>query len=158
MNSVESETTETQESASRDPHSPRVGYKNTPTRTRFKRGQSGNKKGRPIGSRNFCTILEAVLQEAVRVSDGRWISKAQALVKRALYGAMNGESGAVKALDVLADTGLTACAWPDRFWDPAGKYLILNAFQSRSGFANIRRLFPFPLGLLNTGRALVSPS
>lgn len=103
MNSVEPEMNETKESAESDPDRPRVGYKNAPTHTRYKEGQSGNKRGRPIGSRNFCTILEAVLQEGVRVSDGRWISKAQALVKRALYGAMKGESGAVKALDVLAE-------------------------------------------------------
>jgi hypothetical protein len=55
------------------------------------------------------------LQEELRVSDGRWISKAQALVKRAFYGAMKGELGAVKALDVPADKLglLTPCETAD---------------------------------------------
>lgn len=115
MSSIGSERNQTEESASRDPDRPRVGYKNAPTHTRYKKGQSGNKRGRPIGSRNFCTILEVLLQEGVRVSDGRWISKAQALVKRAFYGAMKGEPGAVKALDVLADKLglLTPCETED---------------------------------------------
>jgi hypothetical protein len=103
VSSVDAEMNEAEDCAKGNPSSPPVGYKNPPALTQFKKGQSGNKRGRPIGSRNFCTILEPVLQEGVRVSDGLWISKTQALVKRAFYGAMKGEPGAVKALDLLAD-------------------------------------------------------
>jgi hypothetical protein len=82
---------------------PTAGYKKPPVATQFKKGQSGNKKGRPVGSQNFCTILEYILRESVRLPDGRSISKAQALVKRALYDSMKGTAGAITALDFFAD-------------------------------------------------------
>jgi hypothetical protein len=36
----------------------RVGYKSPPLHSRFQPGQSGNRKGRPKGSRNWSTIME----------------------------------------------------------------------------------------------------
>ena len=45
-----------------------VGYGKPPQRTRFKKGQSGNPKGRPRGSRNATTILNEALQERVVVT------------------------------------------------------------------------------------------
>ena len=57
-----------------DDHKPdyKVGYKKPPLHTRFRKGQSGNPRGRPRGSKNFSTLLTDALNEPVVVTeDGR---------------------------------------------------------------------------------------
>ena len=50
----------------------KVGYKRPPLHTRFRKGQSGNPRGRPRGSKNFSTLLAEALNEPVVVTeDGR---------------------------------------------------------------------------------------
>jgi uncharacterized protein (UPF0216 family) len=50
----------------------KVGYKKPPLHTRFQKGQSGNPRGRPRGSKNFSTLLADALNEPVVVTeDGR---------------------------------------------------------------------------------------
>jgi len=52
--------------------------------TRFKRGQSGNPKGRPGGAKNLSTLLSEALNEAVIVAENggrRKITKRQAIIK-----------------------------------------------------------------------------
>jgi uncharacterized protein (UPF0216 family) len=50
----------------------KVGYKKPPLHSRFKKGQSGNARGRPRGSKNFSTLLTDALNEPVVVTeDGR---------------------------------------------------------------------------------------
>ena len=50
----------------------KVGYKKPPLHTRFQKGQSGNPRGRPKGSKNFSTLLAEALNEPVVVTeDGR---------------------------------------------------------------------------------------
>jgi len=87
-------------------HSPAVGYRRPPARTRFKKRQSGNRKGRPTGSRNFSTLFDEVLAGTISVRDGeRWrrIPKAEALAKVALHAAINGNARAVNAFILLAE-------------------------------------------------------
>jgi hypothetical protein len=86
-----------------DPARPSVGYGRPPTRTHFKKGRSGNRKGRPTGSKNYCVVLEHVLKECVKLPDGRVVSKAEALVIRAQHGALKGDPGAIKVLDLFAE-------------------------------------------------------
>lgn len=45
-----------------------VGYRNPPKHTRWKRGQSGNPRGRPKGSKNTKTLLREVLDANVTVN------------------------------------------------------------------------------------------
>jgi Family of unknown function (DUF5681) len=46
-----------------------VGYGKPPRHTRFKKGQSGNLKGRPKGSQNLTTLLSEALNERVIVTE-----------------------------------------------------------------------------------------
>ncbi len=80
-----------------------VGYKKPPTETRFKRGQSGNPKGRALGSRNIKSgmagegLSSIVMQEAYRavpVHDGERrisMSMLQATVRSLAVSAAKGQ-------------------------------------------------------------------
>ncbi len=46
-----------------------VGYGNPPLKSRFKEGQSGNRRGRPRGSKNRKTILREIANEAHAVTE-----------------------------------------------------------------------------------------
>ena len=63
----------------------KVGYKKPPLHTRFQKGQSGNPRGRPRGSKNLSTLLTDALNEPVVVTeDGkrRKISKRELGVRQ----------------------------------------------------------------------------
>ena len=56
----------------------KVGYKKPPLHSRFKKGQSGNPRGRPRGAKNFSTVLNDALNQPVFVTENgrrRKISK-----------------------------------------------------------------------------------
>jgi Family of unknown function (DUF5681) len=56
----------------------KVGYKKPPLHTRFKKGQSGNPRGRPRGAKNFSSVLNDALNQRVLVTENgrsRKISK-----------------------------------------------------------------------------------
>ncbi|HTM15489.1 MAG TPA: DUF5681 domain-containing protein, partial [Terracidiphilus sp.] len=70
-----------------------IGYRRPPESGRFKKGQSGNPKGRPKGSTNFLTILEQELGQSVVVNENgkkKSITRLQAMVKRMVAGALQG--------------------------------------------------------------------
>lgn len=84
-----------------------VGYGKPPKHTRFKKGRSGNPKGRPKGSRNFSTDLKATLGEGVRVNAGgrpRTVSTQLALLMRLREKALNGDARAMDLYVELART------------------------------------------------------
>ncbi|MDH3581687.1 MAG: DUF5681 domain-containing protein [Hyphomicrobiales bacterium] len=84
-----------------------VGYGKPPKDTRFKPGQSGNRKGRPKGTKNFATDVRATLASKVRVTrDGssRKISTQEAMLMRLREKALGGDVRAIDQLVGLART------------------------------------------------------
>jgi len=72
-----------------------VGYRRPPLETRFMPGQSGNPAGRPKGSANLRTLIEKVLKEQIALREGndtKTISKAEAIVRGLVIGALKGDS------------------------------------------------------------------
>src|ERR1700750_2469531 len=64
-------------------HDYQVGYAKPPCQTRFRKGQSGNPKGRTAGDKNLSTLLREALNEHVVVTDNgrrRKITKPKATV------------------------------------------------------------------------------
>ena len=84
-----------------------VGYGKPPKATRFKKGQSGNPKGRPKGSRNFKTDVMATLEAPVQLKEkGRvkTVATQQAALLRLREKALSGNDRALDRLIELART------------------------------------------------------
>ena len=84
-----------------------VGYGKPPEHTRFKKGQSGNSKGRPEGSKNFSTDVKTALQTPVRVNSGgrpRTVSTQEAALMRLREKALKGDARALDRIIELART------------------------------------------------------
>ena len=78
-----------------------VGYGSPPRHTRFRKGQSGNPKGRPSGAKNLSTLFVEELNESLIIAeDGgrRKISKRQAIVKQIVNKAAKGDWRCAKLL------------------------------------------------------------
>jgi hypothetical protein len=86
-----------------------IGYRRPPESGRFKKGQSGNPKGRPKGSTNFLTILEQELGESIVVTENgkkKTISRMHGMVKRIVAGALQGDLKALMTLfEILRRAG-----------------------------------------------------
>jgi Family of unknown function (DUF5681) len=84
-----------------------VGYGKPPRHSRFKKGQSGNPRGRPSESKNLSTLLSEALDEPVIVAENgkrRKISKRQAVITQLVNQSAKGDWRAAKILlDILHD-------------------------------------------------------
>lgn len=83
-----------------------VGYRKPPKHTRFKPGESGNKKGRPKGHRNFKTDLLEELQEKITIRERgktKKVTRQRAYVKKLFNDAMgNNARGSNLMLSAIA--------------------------------------------------------
>ena len=87
-------------SVGHDPHRP-VGYANPPVKSQFKKGQSGNPRGRPGGRKNLTTILNETLYGKITVRERghtRKITMIEALLLRLRKDALEGDLRAVDRL------------------------------------------------------------
>ncbi|WP_271950126.1 MULTISPECIES: DUF5681 domain-containing protein [Ruegeria] len=78
-----------------------VGYGKPPKATQFKKGRSGNPKGRPKGAKGVNASLKRELEAKITVREGNneaRISKAEAIAKRLTAGALKGDTKLLMAL------------------------------------------------------------
>lgn len=78
-----------------------VGYGKPPAHTQFKKGQSGNPRGRPKGTANLATTLKRTLNEKVTIiENGRQkaVSKGEAAIKQLVNRAAQGEISFMRLL------------------------------------------------------------
>jgi hypothetical protein len=78
-----------------------VGYKKPPRTNQFKKGQSGNPKGRPKGVKNLSTDLQEELQSKIKITeDGKSfnVTKQRAMLKTMFAKALKGDPRSASAL------------------------------------------------------------
>jgi hypothetical protein len=83
-----------------------VGYGTPPEGTRFKKGVSGNPRGRPKGSLNVATVLTRTLREKVAINENgrrRTVTKLEAALKQLVNQAAAGDLRALRHLTALAN-------------------------------------------------------
>ena len=81
-----------------------VGYGKPPAHTRFRKGESGNRRGRPKGTLNLATVLERTLRERVIINENgrrKEITKLEAAVKQMVNKAASGDPAALRQLLAL---------------------------------------------------------
>ena len=99
--------TDVDDNAERASHPPaKVGYGCPPEHSQFKPGQSGNPSGRAKGSQNFKTLFNKILNEEISLREGsdvKKLSKAEAIVRGVVIGALKGDIRNVAILFRLAE-------------------------------------------------------
>ncbi len=85
-----------------------VGYGRPPRESQFRKGESGNPKGRPKGSLNLATVLDKTLREKVVINENgqrQQVTKMEAAVKQLVNKSAAGDLAAIKFLSALIRFG-----------------------------------------------------
>lgn len=83
-----------------------VGYGRPPKATQFKKGQSGNPRGRPKGSRSVGALLQGILNQRIAVTENgrtKRIPALEIMLRRLANDAMRNDSVALKTVLMLVD-------------------------------------------------------
>jgi hypothetical protein len=84
-----------------------VGYKKPPKNGQFKKGQSGNPKGRPKKDTRIAALLRAELDGPITIRENgkeKIITKREALLKRLCQMALEGDPAAMKQTFTLVQS------------------------------------------------------
>jgi len=123
-----------------EPGEYKVGYGKPPKDTQFPKGQSGNPKGRPKGSKNLVTLIHEMLDQLIPVrEDGRSrkVPARAAIAKRMVNGGLAGNQRAIDQLlriPGVLGTSDGMASIPDSNREPptAGDRAILEDFGRRA--------------------------
>lgn len=88
-----------------------VGYGKPPQHSKFKKGKSGNPKGRPKGSKSLASALQAIFEQKVGVAmNGKStrVPVIQALLARAVATALKGDVPTLKLTLALYEAAYPA--------------------------------------------------
>ena len=113
----------------------RVGRGNPPKHTQFRKGTSGNPRGRPKGSKNFATYLMEAARDQVSATVGgrtRTISKLQATTMQLATKAAGGDQAAMgRFLDWVDEIETRAAIKPTQFPLSAPDIEVIRAAYER---------------------------
>jgi hypothetical protein len=76
-----------------------VGYGKPPKERQFKKGISGNRKGRPKGSKNLATLLNEIASELIPLTEGgksKKVSRLEGVLRIQMNSALKGDPRAIK--------------------------------------------------------------
>lgn len=110
-----------------------VGYGRPPKHTRFRKGQSGNPKGRPKGTRNRKSIVREIMERRVTVRENgksRTVTVADAAIEKLIAKSLNGTVN-----DLVKTIQLFAKYAPEKFEDEKGDspYVVNVHFLESDG-------------------------
>jgi len=106
----------------------RVGFGKPPKPSQFRKGLSGNPKGRPKGSRNLVTVLERTLKEKVVINENA--------VKQLVNQAASGDLAAMRQLSALAGSAEDEqLARPERQLDQDDQEVMENVLKRLKKYA-----------------------
>jgi Family of unknown function (DUF5681) len=115
-----------------------VGYKKPPRTTQFKRGQSGNPKGRPKGSKNFGSHVASTFARKISVHEKgkeRRISVAEAMLLKMSAKAIGGDMTAMRlAIGLLQGSQEDGKPIAETFTSESDRALLL-AFLEKNAAA-----------------------
>jgi hypothetical protein len=83
-----------------------VGYRRPPKSTQFKKGKSGNPKGRPTGSKNVASVLLDIIGQKITVTENgrtRRVPAVEVMLRRLANDAMRNDPRALKLMLSLID-------------------------------------------------------
>lgn len=84
-----------------------VGYRKPPKESQFKKGQSGNPKGRPKGAKGVRASLRRELESKIKIREEnreQHVSKYEAIAKRLIAAALTGDMKAMlRILEIDAE-------------------------------------------------------
>ena len=96
----------------------KIGKGRPPLATRWKKGHSGNPRGRPRGSKNLVTFLAEALNEKLQVQEkgkARSMTAREVIVKKIVHAAMMGD---LKAANFLLSYEPEISANAQTFFEP----------------------------------------
>lgn len=108
-----------------------VGFGRPPKATQFKKGTSGNKKGRPRETKNIATLFNQEMNQRIVISENgkrRTITKFEAALKQLRNKAATGDPKAIQTIINIARE-LGYLNLPDPLQEPEVLDFTVNVFE-----------------------------